>query len=178
VRQTLAIPAQVRVWQEDEDPIALIAGALRERGLANGTVGVEETVRFFASDGLAHHAPGLRITSANPVVRGCRMIKTPAEIALMTKAAEVTVAAYRWTMPRVREGMGPRDIGALMNAATVALGRAAIRAGSAGRGCGLSPWFTPAPASARGRGRADGLRLHSAGIPVGHFTHLRPRQGQ
>jgi Xaa-Pro dipeptidase len=97
----------VRVWQEDEDPIALIAGALRERGLANGTVGVEETVRFFASDGLAHHT-GLADHLGQPGGTRCRMIKTPAEIALMTKAAEVTVAAYRWTMPRVREGMGPR----------------------------------------------------------------------
>ena len=30
-----------------------MAGALKERGIANGTVGMEETVRFFASDGLA-----------------------------------------------------------------------------------------------------------------------------
>ncbi|WP_068083043.1 M24 family metallopeptidase [Novosphingobium rosa] len=122
VHQTLGIPAQIRVWQEDEDPIALIAGALKERGLAHGTVGIEETVRFFASDGLGKLAPGLRVVSANPVVRGCRMIKTPAEIALMTKATEITIAAYRWVWPRIREGMAPRDISALMNAATVKLG--------------------------------------------------------
>jgi Xaa-Pro dipeptidase len=124
VRETLAIPAQVHVWQEDENPIALIADALKERGIATGTVGIEETVRFFASDGLAHLVPGLKVVSANPVVRGCRMIKTPAEIALMTKATDVTIAAYRWVWPRVREGMTPREIGALMNAATVKLGGA------------------------------------------------------
>jgi Xaa-Pro dipeptidase len=122
VRETLAIPAQLRVWQEDESPVALIAQALRERGIAKGTVGVEETVRFFASDGLARLAPGLRLVSANPVVRGCRMVKSPAEIALMTKATEVTIAAYRWVWPRVKEGMGPHEIGALMNAATIKLG--------------------------------------------------------
>jgi Xaa-Pro dipeptidase len=122
VRQTLAIPAQVRVWQEDEDPIALIAGALKERGLSHGTVGIEETVRFFASDGLGRLMPGITRVSANPVVRGCRMIKTPAEIALMTSATQVTIAAYRWVWPRIREGMGPHEIGALMNAATVKLG--------------------------------------------------------
>ena len=122
VRETLAIPADVRVWQEDEDPIALVAGALKERGLANGTVGIEETVRFFASDGLARLAPGLKVVPAAPVVRGCRMIKTPAEIALMVKASDVTVAAYRWTWPRIKEGMGPREISALMDAATVKLG--------------------------------------------------------
>jgi Xaa-Pro dipeptidase len=124
VRETLAIPADVRTWQEDESPIALIAGALKERGLANSTVGMEETVRFFASDGLARMAPGLKVVSANSVVHGCRMIKSPVEIALMTKATDVTIAAYRWVWPRIKIGMAPDEISALMNAATVKLGGA------------------------------------------------------
>lgn len=122
VRQSLGIPAQVRVWQEDESPIALAADALRARGAAAGKIGIEETVRFFASDGLAKALPDARIVSANPVVRGCRMRKTPAEIALMQKASDITIAAFRWTYPRVREGMTPGEIGALMNAATAKLG--------------------------------------------------------
>ncbi|HEV2567704.1 Xaa-Pro peptidase family protein [Sphingomonas sp.] len=122
VEESLGIPAEIRVWQEDESPVALIAACLKERRLDRGTIGIEETVRFFASDGLARAVPGARIVSANPVVRGSRMIKTPAEIALMQKAADVTVAAYRWTVPRIREGMTPAEIGALMNAATTKLG--------------------------------------------------------
>ncbi|WP_414899865.1 M24 family metallopeptidase [Sphingomonas flavalba] len=122
VRETLGIPAEVRVWQEDEDPIAVVAGALRDRNAADGAIGVESTVRFFASDGVAQALPAARLVSADPVVRGCRMIKTPAELALMQKAADITVAAYRWTWARVREGMTPGEIGALMNAATAKLG--------------------------------------------------------
>ena len=122
VRESLGVSADVRVWQEDEDPIALVAGWLKERRLTAGAIGVEETVRFFASDGLRRALPDARIASANPVVRGCRMIKTPAEIALMQAAADVTVAAYRWTWPRIEAGMTPADIGALMSTATRALG--------------------------------------------------------
>jgi Xaa-Pro dipeptidase len=33
VRQTLGIPAEVRVWQEDEDPLAVVAGFLKDRKL-------------------------------------------------------------------------------------------------------------------------------------------------
>lgn len=120
VRQTLGIRADVRVWQEDESPVALAADTLRAMGAANGAIGIEETVRFFASDGLAR--AGFRLVSADPVVRGCRMHKTPAEIALMQAATDVTIAAYRWTHPRIREGMAPADIAALMTAATVKLG--------------------------------------------------------
>lgn len=127
VRQSLGVPAEVRVWQEDESPLKLIADVLRSRGLAGqgssgGSVGIEETVRFLASDGLAQLMHGIRFVSANPVVRGCRMIKTTAEIALMQKATDVTIAAYHWTYPRIREGMMPAEIGALMDAATVKLG--------------------------------------------------------
>ncbi|MDO6413408.1 Xaa-Pro peptidase family protein [Sphingomonas sp. BIUV-7] len=122
VRQTLAIKADVRTWNEDEDPIALIAGALRERRLATATIGIEERVRFFASDGLAQRLPQARLVSGDPIVRGCRMIKSPAEIALMQKASDITIAAYRWTYPRIRTGMGRAEIGALMDAATTKLG--------------------------------------------------------
>ncbi len=123
VRQTLGIPAEVRVWQEDEDPFVLVADAIKDRGGAR-LIGIEETVRFFASDRLAKLVPGARLTSANPVVRGCRMIKAPAELALMQAATDVTIAAYRWTAPRIRENMVPSEIGALMNAATTKLGGA------------------------------------------------------
>lgn len=122
VRESLAIPAQVRVWQEDQDPLAVVAGFLKERKLAARPIGVEETVRYFAVDGLQRVLPGAKIVSANPVVRGCRMIKTAPELALMQLATDVTIAAYRWTYPRIREGMTPRDIAALMSAATRKLG--------------------------------------------------------
>lgn len=122
VRQTLAVPAEVRVWQEDEDPLKVVAGFLRDRKLGERPVGIEESARFFAFDGLARALPGAKLVSANPVVRGCRMVKTPAEIALMQLATDVTVAAYRWTHPRVEAGMTGAQIGALMNAATKKLG--------------------------------------------------------
>ena len=122
MRESLAIPAEVRVWQEDEDPLKIVAGFLKDRKLAARPVGIEETVRFFIPDMLARALPGAKIVTANPVVRGCRMIKTPAELALMQLATDVTIAAYRWTYPRVERGMTGRDIGALMNAATAKLG--------------------------------------------------------
>ncbi|MFT3976149.1 MAG: Xaa-Pro peptidase family protein [Sphingomonas bacterium] len=122
IRETLAVPAEVRVWQEDQNPLELVAGFLRDRKLAGRPVGIEETARFFASDGLARALPGVKLVSANPVVRGCRMIKTPAELALLQAANDVTVAAYRWVHPRVEKGMTGPDVSALMVAATRKLG--------------------------------------------------------
>ena len=52
VRESLGIPAEVRVWQEDEDPLKLVAGFLKDRKLAGRPVGIEETDRYFIVDGL------------------------------------------------------------------------------------------------------------------------------
>lgn len=122
VRQTLAVPAEVRVWQEDADPLAVAAGFLRDRRLAARPVGIEETVRTFIVEGLARNLPDTPRVSADPVVRGCRMIKTAAEITLMQAATAVTIAAYRWLHPRIEKGMTGAEIGALHQAATAKLG--------------------------------------------------------
>ena len=122
VRESLAVPAEIRTWMEHEDPLRLVAQALRDRKAAAKPVGIEETVRFFAVDGLRKALPQVQIRNAAPVVRACRMIKSPAEIALMQKAADVTIAAYRYTYPRIKKGMSPAEIGAIMNGATRALG--------------------------------------------------------
>jgi Xaa-Pro dipeptidase len=124
VRETLAVAAEVRTWNEDEDPLKLVAGWLSDRKLGSGAIGVEETVRYFAVEGLQRRLPHAAMRSGAGVVRGCRMIKSPAEIALMQHASDITMAAYRYTVPRIAAGMTPSDIGAVMDAATVSLGGA------------------------------------------------------
>jgi Xaa-Pro dipeptidase len=122
VRESLAVDAEVLTWNEDENPLAAVASWLGKRGLTKGRIGVEETVRYFAVDGLEKAMPGITVVNGAPVVRGCRMHKSPAEIALMQIASNITIAAYRHTAPRVEAGMSRDEVGAIMAAATAALG--------------------------------------------------------
>ena len=122
VRETLELDARVLTWNEHEDPLALIGDWLGKRGLAKGKIGIEETVRYFAVDGLQHALPDADLVSANAVVRGCRMIKSPAEMALMQVANDITMAAYRHMYRKIEAGMTPADVGKLINGATVAMG--------------------------------------------------------
>lgn len=115
VRETLQIPAEVRTWQEDGSPAALIADWLEARGLGDRPLGVEETVRYFAVDALLQ--AGIETASDGGVVRACRIVKSPAEIALMQAANDLTIAAYREIWPQIETGMTPADIGAVMAAA-------------------------------------------------------------
>ena len=69
VAESLSIPAEIRTWNEDEEPLKLVADFLRERKVAAEPVGFEETDRYFILDRLKQQLPGVRIVSGNPVVR-------------------------------------------------------------------------------------------------------------
>src|SRR6202041_383019 len=62
------------------------------------------------------------IVSGDPLIRGCRMIKSAAELALMQTANDVTLAALRHVHAHIERGMSTADLAALMNGATTALG--------------------------------------------------------
>jgi Xaa-Pro dipeptidase len=122
MREMLVVPGEVRVWQEDESASKLLAGWLRERKLAEGAIGVDETVRFFIINGLQQALPSVRIVDGAPVVNELRMIKTPSELALMQRASDITIAAYRATAPKIQRGMSNADIFKIMQAELVTLG--------------------------------------------------------
>lgn len=122
VAETLAIPAEIRSWNEDEDPLKLVADFLRERRVAGQPVGFEETDRYFIVDRLAQQLPGTKAVNANPVVRSLRLIKSPAELALMQAANDITIRAMRHAGEGARAGMTPADFGAAIDAATASLG--------------------------------------------------------
>jgi Xaa-Pro dipeptidase len=95
---------------------------LRDRGVASGVVAVESTTRFFIVDGIRQASNTYEIVSADPLVRACRLIKSPAELALMQTANDVTLQALRTVHAKVERGMNSADIAALMDRLTVSLG--------------------------------------------------------
>src|SRR5712691_3461911 len=97
-RELIKFGNDVRTWEEDESPYQRVAEIFRDRGLRSSRVGMEERVRFFLFDGIRKAAPGLQFVSATPVTAGGRMFKSPAEIALMQRANDMTIVAYKATV--------------------------------------------------------------------------------
>jgi len=122
LRAMLVLGDDVRAWEEHESPFARVAQILADRGIAAGTVGMEESVRFFLFDGIRKAAPNLDFDSADPVAIGCRVLKSPAELALMQRAMDITAEAYKASIPRLEAGMTPREFSQLATAAHRALG--------------------------------------------------------
>jgi Xaa-Pro aminopeptidase len=109
--------SRVLTWQEDDDPYALVARGLRDAGVSSGRIGIEERVIFVFSDGIAKANPGVEIVSATPVTAGCRMIKSPAELALQRLASHVTLDVYEAVWKSLQPGMVQADFRRLIGQA-------------------------------------------------------------
>lgn len=112
----------VLTWEEHDDPYALTATGLRDRAMATGTLGIEETVRYVFSSGTATAAPSLTLASGTPITAGCRGVKTAHEIELMRLAAHVTLKAYAAAWKALKDGMTQNEFAALVSAAHSRLG--------------------------------------------------------
>jgi len=114
--------ADVRTWHEHESPYDRVAQGLSDRGIATGRLGIEETVDFVFSNGVARAARGVTGISGTPVTAGCRMIKDAHELELMQLASNVTLKAYEAAYKALRDGMTQTEFGRLVSAAHVQLG--------------------------------------------------------
>jgi Xaa-Pro dipeptidase len=124
IKEMLLVPAEIRTWNEDEEPLKLVADFLRERGVASRPIAFEENDRFFIEDRLKQQLPGIPVVNGNPVVRALRLIKSPAELSLMQAANDIMLASLRYAGEGTRVGMTPADINARIAAAEKRLGGA------------------------------------------------------
>ena len=122
VRETLQVGGDVRPWNEHENPSERIVQGLRDRGITSGVLAVEPTVRYFIVDGLHQVSKAYDLISGDALVRACRLIKSPAELALLQVANNVTLEALRSVRTKVERGMNSADPAALVDRTTVALG--------------------------------------------------------
>ena len=122
VRETLQVGGDVRPWDEHENPFQKVVQGLKDRGINSGVLAAESTMRFFIIAGIREASSAYEIIPADPIVRACRLIKSPAELALLQVANDVTIEALRQVHAQVALGMSGPDIGALMDHATISLG--------------------------------------------------------
>ncbi|MGH8495306.1 MAG: M24 family metallopeptidase [Gammaproteobacteria bacterium] len=122
VRERMSFGDDVRTWHEHENPFRRVAEILEDRRPGPGAIAFESTVRHFVADGVRRAVPQREPVSGASITNGCRMVKSPHELRLMQKAADVTVAAYRSVALRIEAGMTPEDIAADMARSTEALG--------------------------------------------------------
>jgi Xaa-Pro dipeptidase len=117
---SLGVEAQIVLWEEHESPSALAGRALAELGARN--LAIDPALAFFAYDGLRLAAPDVAMVNAAPVVNGCRMIKSPAELALMSQAKAMTLEVHRRAAAILAPGITTTAVRRFIDQAHRALG--------------------------------------------------------
>ena len=120
LRAGMGIEAEIALWEEHESPYALAARVLM--GLKAKALAVDPALAFFAFDGLRLNAPDVAMVNAAPVVDGCRMLKSPAELALMSQAKAMTLEVQRRAARILAEGITTTAVRRFIDQAHRALG--------------------------------------------------------
>ncbi|WP_294278852.1 Xaa-Pro peptidase family protein [uncultured Sphingomonas sp.] len=116
---SLSIPAtDIRLWEEDESPSALVADALNGAKI----LAIDPALAFLFVDRIRQAAPGVSLVSGAAVVDGCRSIKSPAEIALMQQAMDITLEVQRRAARILHEGIRASEVIRFIDQAHRALG--------------------------------------------------------
>ena len=101
-------------WEENESPFELLNTIIKDFFLMSGTIGMEETTRYFVTDGLQKSIPTLKITDGTYVTAGCRGIKTEHEIELMQIANDMAMEVYKVAVTQLKEGMTESEFGKII----------------------------------------------------------------
>ncbi len=114
LREQLRWPIEIRTWQEDDNPSAIAAKGLADRGLTSGQVGVDQTTFYIFFDRMRQAAGGFGFVSGSPVIDLCRAQKSPHELELMRLACSATFDVYKALFASLREGMTQREVGHML----------------------------------------------------------------
>lgn len=112
----------IRVWQENESPEALVAGVLKDWGVASGKLGVDGSARTFVFNELALAAPTVHLATAEAITNACRGVKSAHEIEIMRFANQTTLEAYRAAFKTLKVGMTQAELAQSVSAEMKKLG--------------------------------------------------------
>ena len=115
-KATIGSGANLFLWEEEESPFKLLAKIFKELKINKGRIGLEETIRYFVSEGLKEAANDVEFVSANPIVNGCRGIKTAHEIELLRYINNVTHEILKSTLSQMKDGMSQRELTSILSA--------------------------------------------------------------
>ena len=121
-RTLLRFGADIRVWEEHEDPTALVIETVRSMGIERGTIAIDPATPFFTVDGMRKAGNAFGFTNGSSITAACRHVKSPAEIALMQIAMDITLEVHKAAARCLAPGMTTTEVQGFLDAAHRKLG--------------------------------------------------------
>lgn len=121
LRTLLRIPGDVAMWEEHEDPFALIAARLAGAQAPGAGLALDPATPFVFADALMRAVDG-PVTSAQAMIVAQRQVKSAAEIAIIQTAMDASLSVQKAVHAGLRAGITTTEVSDFVNAAHVALG--------------------------------------------------------
>jgi len=121
-RELMHFGSDVRCWEEHEDPAALVIDTLRSLGHNSGVLALDPMTPFFTVDGLRRAGNAFSLANGAAITSACRMLKTPAEVALIQRAMNITLEVHKAAARILHEGITTSEVLAFLQQAHVKLG--------------------------------------------------------
>ncbi len=106
----MMIEGEVACWEEHESPYELFVSILKQHGVEDGAIFMDEATPFFIFDGIRNCQNAYQLVNAKPITAGCRMIKSEAEIAIMQHAMNITLEVHKAAARILRVGISAKEV--------------------------------------------------------------------
>lgn len=117
----LRIPGDIAVWEEHEDPYALIAARVAGFDAPGAGLALDPTTPFVFASALMQAVPAA-VTSAQAMISAQRQVKSPVELALMQAAMDASFQVQKAVHAGLRVGISTTEVADFILAAHRALG--------------------------------------------------------
>lgn len=111
IRDFMVVDGAIACWDEHENPAALLRAVLARTGIAAGaTLAIDDSTPLFLYDAIRAATAGYVLQNAHPVTSHCRSRKSDAEIALIQRAMDMTMAVHKAAASILHEGITTKDV--------------------------------------------------------------------
>jgi Xaa-Pro dipeptidase len=111
IRDFMVVEGAVAVWDEHEAPAARLRAVLEQRGIgAGGVLAIDDGTPLFLVDAIRAATDGYTLQNAHPVTSHCRSRKSDAEIALIQRAMDMTLAVHVAAAAILHEGITTKEV--------------------------------------------------------------------
>ena len=120
---------KVKVWDEHEDPVQLLANSLTEAGYGSGRIGISVEAPWGWVNSLKGRLPGVEMVDISDHVGYVRMVKTLEEVVLLDEACRISDESMEDAFSQLHTGMTEKELQALMTGGMLKRGASRAFAG-------------------------------------------------
>jgi len=106
----MGVEGIIEGWEEHESPYELFVSILKENGITDGNIAVDEATPFFIVDGINTLNTELNLVNAKTITAGCRMIKSQAEIDIIQIAMDITMKVQQAAARILHIGISTQEV--------------------------------------------------------------------